>query len=150
MVKPKGYNPMRWDCATSGCYNKKLRPRIEEFADCFPGSISMSDVDGIVEVSGCFLFLEWKSRREPLKTGQKLLFERITAHPDTTVVIVLGCPSEMKIESAQVVSGGVFSIEVACDLSRLKSAFSQWAQDATKYRLDLIHGRPATHPQILI
>ena len=62
MNKPLGYNPLRWDCGKSGCFNKILRPRIEEFAGCFPGRISLSDIDGIVEVGGFFLLLEWKAK----------------------------------------------------------------------------------------
>ena len=42
-----GYNPLRWDCQKQGCFNKKKRPKIEEFAECLPGKISFGDIDGI-------------------------------------------------------------------------------------------------------
>jgi hypothetical protein len=47
-----GYNPMRWNCEKDGCFNVKCRPKIEQFADCFPGRIAVSDIDGIVEING--------------------------------------------------------------------------------------------------
>jgi len=55
-----GHNPMRWDCQKQGCFNKKKRPRIEMFAECLPGKIAVGDVDGLVEIKGNFLFLEFK------------------------------------------------------------------------------------------
>ena len=57
-MKPPGYSPMRWNCREKGCYNETLRPRIEEFAGCFPGIISLSDIDAIVEIGSHFLILE--------------------------------------------------------------------------------------------
>ena len=49
-----GYNPMRWDCEKSGCFNVKCRPKIEVFAECFPGRINFGDMDGRVELGGYF------------------------------------------------------------------------------------------------
>ena len=37
MIRADGYNPLRWDCERQGCFNLKRRPKIEVFADCFPG-----------------------------------------------------------------------------------------------------------------
>ena len=41
MMEANGYNPLRWDCERQGCFNLKRRPKIEVFADCFPGRISL-------------------------------------------------------------------------------------------------------------
>ncbi len=73
---------MRWDCGKRGCYNVKHRPKIEEFAECFPGKISMGDVDGLVEINGHFLLLEWKSVSKDLGYGQRKTYEQITASLD--------------------------------------------------------------------
>ena len=40
-----GYNPMKWDCGTRGCFNAIRRPKIEVFAEVLPGRIAMSDID---------------------------------------------------------------------------------------------------------
>lgn len=52
MTAANGYNPLRWDCERRGCFNLKRRPKIEVFAECFPGRINFGDVDGIVEIGG--------------------------------------------------------------------------------------------------
>ena len=63
MSLANGYNPLRWDCLRRGCFNLKRRPKIEVFADCFPGRINFGDVDGIVEISGNALLLDGKAKR---------------------------------------------------------------------------------------
>jgi hypothetical protein len=47
-----GYNQMIWDCVYRGCFNRRRRSKIGMFADCFPGKISLGDVDGLVEMKG--------------------------------------------------------------------------------------------------
>ena len=34
-TKVYGYNPLRWDCEKSGCFNIKCRPKLEQFAGVF-------------------------------------------------------------------------------------------------------------------
>ena len=68
-MKPLGFNPMRWDCDTDGCFNVKRRPKIEMFADCFPRRINFGDVDGLVEIGGRFCLLEWKGQGGALRRG---------------------------------------------------------------------------------
>jgi len=93
-----GYNPMRYDCSASGCYNKTLRPKIETFAECFPRRIGMSDVDAIVEVNNKFLMIEWKARGGSVTRGQEIMFERLTKDNDLfTVYVVEGCPQTMEV-----------------------------------------------------
>ena len=70
---PAGFNPLRWDCDHQGCFNKLKRPKIEVFADCFPGRINFGDVDGIVEINGYLLILEWKPERIELSRGQGIM-----------------------------------------------------------------------------
>lgn len=127
---------MRWDCAKSGCYNATLRPRIEEFADCFPGRISMSDVDGVVEIGGRFLFLEWKAAGGSVQTGQRIMFEQLTGlSPKMTVIVVSGHPREMAIETVQVFHGGKAGPAEACDMAGLKARIAAWAQRASMARV---------------
>jgi len=84
MSPDNGANPMRWDCRTQGCFNLKKRPKIERFADCLPGRIALTDVDGVTELCGNVLYLEWKSH-QGLGDGQRILFERLTALCPATV-----------------------------------------------------------------
>ena len=135
MDRPSGYNPLRWDCDKSGCYNATLRPRIEEFAGCFPGRIGMSDVDGVVEIGGRFLFLEWKAAGGSLGTGQRIMFEQLTAlSPRMTVIVVSGHPREMTIETVQVFHGGKGAAPEPSDLEGLKARIAAWAGRANLAR----------------
>lgn len=94
-----GYNPMRWSCDERGCYNLKHRPKIEMFADIWPGRISMGDVDGIVEIAGNALMLEWKSNEKEIPAGQRIMYRRITNGKRVTVLCVAGNAESMEVAS---------------------------------------------------
>ena len=101
-----GSNPMRWDCEKQGCFNKLKRPKIEQFSDCFPGRINFGDVDGIVEIAGRALLLEWKPGKDALRTGQRIMYERLTRDKLLSVILVCGNAETMEISSfAQFCSG---------------------------------------------
>ena len=88
---PPGYNPMRWDCERDGCFNKKLRPKIEVFCECFPGRGSFGDVDGLVEINSHFCLLEWKTGNTIwLPRGQELCYERFSKVPWNVVLVAGG------------------------------------------------------------
>lgn len=133
MIRADGYNPLRWDCERQGCFNLKRRPKIEIFADCFPGRISFGDVDGIVEVRGNALLLEWKSAEQELLTGQRLLYQRLTRNGPVSVMIVVGDAENMLIDATALFADGVRhpaeGFEPAdLDLVRHRlTAWSQWA-----------------------
>ena len=90
-------NRLRWDCSLSGCFNIKLRPKLEVFADCFPGFISFGDVDGIVEINSHVLLLEWKSSPGDLPTGQHIMYERMSRSPQFTAICVAGSAETMTV-----------------------------------------------------
>jgi len=92
-----GYNPMRWDCRKDGCFNFLQRPKIEEFCEAFPSNINFSDIDGIVEISGNALMLEWKKRVMPIPGGQKIMYERLTRGGAITVLVLAGDAQLMTI-----------------------------------------------------
>lgn len=96
-TKPRGYNPLRYDCEKSGCFNIKKRPKIEMFKDCFPGSISFGDVDGIVEIAGNGLMLEWKPAANEISRGQSLMHSRLTRSGMLTVLCVVGDAENMTV-----------------------------------------------------
>ena len=98
---------MRWDCSPDrdGCYRRLGQPDLTVLDECFPGRIGMTDVDGLVEIDGQFLFIEWK-RRGDVPAGQRIMFERLTRHPEFTVLVILGDPATMAVERYDVFKDG--------------------------------------------
>lgn len=126
-----GYNPMRHDCAKQGCFNLVRRPKIEQFADCFPGKIAMGDVDGIVEVNGKGLLLEWKSSGVSLPLGQKIMYGRLTKNTMLSVIIVHGDAQTMDIQQHAWFAAGVMHEWVESSLDEVKQAMRDWVEWAT-------------------
>lgn len=121
-----GANPMRWDCQRQGCFNIRKRPKIEIFADCLPGRIAFGDVDGIVEINGNLLLLEWKDH-QAISTGQRILFERLTRLCPATVLIVEGDAEFMTIDSIRVAWDGRIGPPQPADLDGLREMIRAWA-----------------------
>ena len=121
-----GYNPLQWDCSTQGCFNRRKRPKIEMFASCLPGRIAFSDIDGVVEVQGNFLFLEWKSHGE-IPLGQKILFQRLTQFAPATVLIVEGNAETMEVDTIRYVSSGHVDEPFDADVGKLSELIEEWS-----------------------
>lgn len=86
---------LRWNCENRGCYRDSL-PDWGVFDDCFPRGIKVSDVDGIVEIGGAFLMIEWKGGRGvSLPEGQRRMLRRF-ADQDNTVVCLRGGLDDMQ------------------------------------------------------
>jgi hypothetical protein len=134
MTHAPGYNPLRWKCDESGCYNTKHRPKIEMFAECLPGKIAFTDVDASVEVNGSFLFLEFKSggpREIPM--GQRIYFTRLTQlSPKITVVVVCADAETMGVTAACVISKGKMGEWEPLDIGMLKNRIRAWAEKVKK------------------
>ncbi len=126
MACDNGRNPLRWDCRTQGCFNLKKRPKIERLADCLPGRIAFTDVDAMTEICGNLLLLEWKGH-QALGTGQRLLFERMTALSPATVLIVEGDAETMTVSSVRTVWRGRMSPPETADLTGLRRAIQAWS-----------------------
>lgn len=126
---------LRWNCVKNGCF-RNLCPMLGAFDDCFPGKIGMSDIDGVVEMAGRFLFLEWKSAGGRLSIAQRIMYERITAlSHKVTVIVVCGHPRDMTIDTVQVFHGGRADRPVICDFDGLKARISAWARRAQVARV---------------
>jgi hypothetical protein len=130
MAQPLGYNPLRWDCEKQGCFNRLKRPKIEAFAECFPGRINFGDVDGVVEINGHFLYLEWKAEEVPLKTGQRILIERRTLDGLSTYLIVAGDAESMKVERYAVAWNGKIGAWEDATLDDVKARIKSWVRMA--------------------
>ena len=122
---------MRWVCDRDGCFNTKMRLRLGVYDHCFPGAIGLSDVDGAVELNGYFLWLEWKASPAPVPTGQRIMFERLTA-PDErfTVFVVEGDPATMTPRVLRIVSRGSWTRPRAVDHRDLCMFIERWARSA--------------------
>lgn len=60
----------------------------------------MGDVDGIVELGGNFLLLEWKAPWKEECTGQRILFKRFSEREGCLVVVVTGDAETMLVQSS--------------------------------------------------
>ena len=124
---------MRWDCSPDrdGCYRRLGQPDLTVLDECFPGRIAMTDVDGLVEINGRFLFIEWK-RGGDVPAGQRIMFERLTKHPEFTILVILGDPGTMTVERYDVFQGGQRRGWRDCDLPELKRRVRTWARRASR------------------
>jgi hypothetical protein len=124
-----GYNPLRWDCEKEGaCYNVKHRPKIEVFAECFPGRINFGDLDAsIVEINSRALLLEWKGAPVAIPTGQHLTYTNLSRTGLLVVVTVAGDAETMKVTHFGFYIGGKFSGWIVGTLDTVKEVCRRWA-----------------------
>lgn len=127
-----GYNKLRWDCDKDGCFNTKRRPKIEEFAVCFPRTINFGDVDGLVELSGKFCLLEWKGDGGSVKTGQRISYETFTRIEGNIVFVVNGDAETMEVRSYSLFWKGRHYPTIQADLSATQQRIKQWADWAAQ------------------
>lgn len=128
-----GFRPMQWKCATQGCFNAAHRLDFGHFFDCLPGRISMSDVDATVEVNSCFLFMEFKSSRADLPTGQRIYFERLTGLSTRIMVMVVVAEiATMACSAIRTVWDGKVGPWRDATLDDLKAAIRAWVRWAQR------------------
>lgn len=140
-MRASGFNPMRWDCGASGCFNVKRRPKIEMFADCFPGRVNFGDVDGLVEMSGIFCLIEWKGEGGTLRRGQEISFSAFTRVIGNIVFVVEGNAETMEVWRYCIFWKGRPREWVGADLSAVKQRIRGWATYARSRReIRLVEG----------
>ena len=130
-----GYNPLRWDCQKQGCFNRKKRPRIEELAECLPGRISFGDIDGIVEIKGNFLVLEFKET-PIIPRGQQILYKRLTRLAPLYVLVIEADIERMTVFGVSYVAKGRIGPQRPMNLQGLKEKIKSWS--------DWAHEHPAS------
>lgn len=74
----------RHSCPDSGCYYEAL-PNWDDLIAAFPRKIRPTDIDGMVEMNGHFLFLEEKRLGCGPDAGQLRAFKALAQQPRTTV-----------------------------------------------------------------
>jgi len=132
-AKPLGWNPLRWECERDGCFNKLKRPKIEQFAECFPGKINFSDVDGIVEISGNALLMEWKPDVIEFSKGQRIMYERLTVGRRFSVLCIAGNAETMIVSHQSGFVDGRFRQWKPATLGGVKTAIRGWVIWARKH-----------------
>lgn len=130
--KPQGFNPLRWVCEKQGCFNLKRRPKIEVFAECFPRRINFGDVDGIVEINGKALFLEWKGHEGDIPTGQRIMHERLTCDGKFTTICIVGNAETMECSSYGLFFNGKWCGYKKGNLETIKNVIKKWVQYAER------------------
>ena len=118
---------MRWDCDHDGCWKDKNQVKLGVFDECFPGKIGFSDLDGVVEIDGHFLLIEWKYGNSELPEGQRIMFENMTRDDRWIVVIVNGNAEKMEVSSTQVIAKGRIYQPEESSIGNLKLRCNQWA-----------------------
>lgn len=129
LTPPNGFNPMRYNCERDGCFNKKRRPKIETFAECFPRRINFGDVDGLVELNGFFLLLEWKGEEGSLRSvrqGQARSYLIFTKQIGNLVIVAFGNAETMLVEGYSVFWAGKQHQFQPADLDELKTRIRKW------------------------
>jgi len=123
-----------WSCERQGCFNVKKRLKLEVFEDLFPGKISMTDMDGLVEIGGQFLMLEWKSPGVQVPMGQRILFSNLP--PCFCVLIVEGDAETMEVVQYRQVyhrnGKRVWGRWIAGDLESLRGMIAAWVEKVLK------------------
>lgn len=127
-----GYNPLYHNCEKQGCFNKVRRPKIEEFADCFPGRISFGDVDGVVEINGYTLMLEWKGHLGEIPKGQQIMHSRTTWYGNNTVICLCGNAETMAIHHVAYFHQGTWHNWTDTSLEHAKSIVKSWSDWARR------------------
>jgi len=125
-----------WNCAKRGCFHIEMRPKLEVFNDCFPGKIGMGDIDGIVEINGKGLLLEWKSNDGECATGQRIMLERLTKTKLLTAMVIAGDPKTMIVSGYYFFWNGTRGEYVASDLDGCKQRIVKWVSWASSQPRD--------------
>ena len=127
-----GYNPLKWDCEEDGCFNKKMRPKIEVFAECFPGNMAFTDIDMMIEINGRFLFGEWKSTTTEIPTGQRIAYERLVNKCPVTFILLYGDAETMEIKMYRILTNESKGEWRFGDLETVKAIMKQWSDYAQR------------------
>jgi len=121
---------MLWDCEKQGCFNKLRRPKIEVFADCFPRRINFGDVDGLVELNGQGLLLEWKTGKGTLPMGQRIAHQNLTKDGKFTTLCVVGNAETMECSAYGFFWQGKWNDYRMANLEDVKNFIRRWAKQA--------------------
>lgn len=89
----------------NGPYAQRAKEYIwSKLSDVFPRGITPTDIDGMVEVGGCFFLFEGKTEGAEISTGQRLCFQRLLKSlPQGRAVLVIA--EHVNLERIDVADG---------------------------------------------
>jgi hypothetical protein len=121
---------IRHDCKINGCYKDVCIPDWGMFDGCFDAKsekIKIGDLDGVVEINGNVLFLEWKRMESELSYGQKRLLMTLTENSDKHMALIIyGSINGNDLMKYQTVRSGKFSRLRDCDKEYLRNLLIRW------------------------
>lgn len=135
---------MRHCCETDGCHMKAYHPCLEDFDEDLPGKCQYTDIDGMVECGGYFLFSEFKlevdGQTDHMKPGgQRLALERLSrALPKSTVWLIEGNSPNRECTRMREMINGVWGEWEYLDWAGLKSKHRSWWLEADQRERDRI------------
>lgn len=104
--------------------------------DVLPLGAGFSDIDGVLEHHGHFLFIETKFERAPLSRGQEIMLKHLRRMPNTQVWVVsikksptLDVPGLFYFhpEAIQIINAdGTMTNWESCDLACFKMIYQAW------------------------
>jgi hypothetical protein len=101
---------------------------------CFGGTrIRPTDIDGMVERHGHFLFLEMKPPNGHLSKGQEIALEQLSCLPRHLVLIAWGDQETCRIDRVCVMVDG-YSVDFPCTTERFQRIVRDWYKTADKDR----------------
>ena len=123
-----------WDCEDGeNCYMEQILPNWAVFNECFlPTKIKITDIDGVVERNGSFLFIEVKQNTKNIPIGQRILFEKLTHNAPHISVLLLyaqGVSKEMNIQEYAVFREGKMTQGwTPTNTEEIKDLITKWFQ----------------------
>lgn len=95
--------------------------------DCFQGKVRISDIDGMVERNGFFVFLEQKGAQMQIPVGQDIALSRLAQIQQFTVLIIFG---NLDQEHGLEIRRGGKKWIIRSNLTVLKNCLSAWDKGA--------------------
>jgi hypothetical protein len=120
----------RWDCRDGdNCYaSQKLFP-FGQLNERLPKGVAFSDLDGICEINGNFLFIEFKSGGARIGRGQQILLEQLSALNNKITCLVLeGECNPFTVEWVTPVIGGKWGERQQTSLSEFLDGIELWGR----------------------
>lgn len=99
-------SPMKWRCNKNGCYLDERTIPYNKLVHALPNRMGMSDVDGMIERKGHFMFIEWKNSFSDLSVGQTIALKNLSNKPDVHVVVIWGNYVKETIEQVAIFHDG--------------------------------------------
>jgi len=148
-------NEMWWKCSRDGCFNDKKRAKLGDFDECFPGAISLGDVDGITEIGGNILFVDFKAniREVDANNGQIKMLHRLSAQPGWVVLLVEANPEKapdqelMTCTAMRIIDFSSMGPREEMDVHGVIDFFREWAHYATHNPIQWFKGGKLSHSE---